>query len=98
MTTYSVDVQGLGSWGALSQAVLQACERAGVPGVPANGTMHVVLTIGDEQIAVTASTKFAELSRAKVLRVALSGGQDEAPVTATRSNTTWGAMKSHKRC
>ncbi len=69
-------VSGVESWAELSQILHETCEDSGVPELPTQGVMHLVLDLGGRQVPVSASTKLSALDRATALRVRI-GVEDE---------------------
>ena len=87
----SVKLADCASFADLSQRVHEACEDAGLPALPLNGLMHMVLSIDGKPVPVTRSTQFARLADAERLRVTI--GAD--PATRKPSSNV-GAKKGRK--
>ena len=87
----SVKLADCASFADLSQRVHEACEDAGLPALPLNGLMHMVLSIDGKPVPVTRSTQFARLAEAERLRVTI--GAD--PATRKPSSNV-GAKKGRK--
>ena len=87
----SVSLADCSSFGDLSQRVHEACEDAGLPALPLNGLLHMVLSIRGTPVPVTRSTKFERLAEAERLRVTI--GAD--PATRKPSSNV-GAKKGRK--
>ena len=71
-------LEGIDSWGALSQTIHEVCEEGELPDLPENGIMHMVLNINGNTMPVTGKTRIDELWRAKAIKVSITGAKDDA--------------------
>lgn len=70
-------LDGVDSWGGLSQAIHEVCEDSDVPNLPEHGIMHIVLNINGNTIPVTGKTPIAQLWRAKALKVSVTADKPD---------------------
>lgn len=76
-------LDGIESWGALSQTIHETCEDSDVPDLPEHGIMHIVLNVDGTTVPVTGKTPLEELWRAKAIKVSITANEDADDVDAT---------------
>jgi len=84
---YLVQLQlgGVASWADVSERVHESCELFGIPELPDQGIMHLVLELDGRRVPVTPRTRFAALSRTSALRVTITTGEGVQPESVTET-------------
>ena len=70
-------LDGIESWGALSQTIHEVCEDSDVPDLPVHGIMHIVLNVDGVTVPVTGKTPIDQLMDAKAIKVSITSEGDE---------------------
>ena len=96
--TVRLSLEAIESWAMLSQTIHETCEDSGVPDLPQNGIMHIVLNIGGKTVPVTGTTALDELWRAKAIKVSITDEQvDEESRQGRKEKPGKGKGKTSKK-